>query len=50
MKKDKKSLSVSIDPDVNEELEQRAINKSKLVNKLLKEYLKNLDKEKIKTI
>lgn len=44
--KDKKSLSVSIDPDVNEKLEQRAINKSKLVNKLLKEYLDNLDKIK----
>lgn len=35
----KRQLSISIDPEVNKILEDGAINKSKLINKLLKVYL-----------
>lgn len=44
--KEKKSLSISIDPDVNKKLEAKSINKSKLINSLLKEYFINLEKYK----
>lgn len=40
----KEKLSISIDQDVNNTLEQLAINKSKLINKLLKKYLESIKK------
>lgn len=42
----KKKLCVSIDPDVNIKLEEGAINKSKLINMLLKKYIQNFKNSK----
>ena len=38
--KNKKDLSVSISPEINDLLESQAINKSKLINRLLSAYIK----------
>lgn len=46
MQKQKKSLSISIDPEINDILESKSINKSKLINTLLREYLINLESPK----
>lgn len=45
-KKEKKNLSISIDPEINDMLESKSINKSKLINTLLREYFINLEKSK----
>jgi len=37
----KKKMSISVDPDVVIELRQRCINISSLINKLLRDYIKN---------
>lgn len=39
MKKDKTKLSVTIEPKVDKLLEDGGFNKSKLINKLLEEFL-----------
>lgn len=45
-KKEKKSLSITIDPEVNQILDDKSINKSKLINSLLKKYLKKISDKK----
>ena len=40
MKRPQKNLSICIDPKINKLLEDGGFNKSKLINKLLIEYLK----------
>ena len=42
--KKKVKLAVSIDPDLPQYFKDKSINLSSLVNKLLKEYIKNGDK------
>jgi len=44
----KETISISIDKSLNENLDKESVNKSKLINKLLKEYLEDdsLDKKK----
>lgn len=42
--KKKKSISVAMEPELLEYFRNRHINLSSLVNKLLKEYIKNGDK------
>lgn len=37
----KKKMSISVDPDIVSELRQRYINISSLINKLLRDYIKN---------
>ena len=39
MKPNKKSLSISIDPNINELLEDGGYNKSKLINKLIDRFI-----------
>ena len=39
--KKKKSISVAMDPEILEYIRNKHINLSSLVNKLLKEYIKN---------
>lgn len=41
----KKKMSVSVDPDIIIELRQRYINISSLINKLLRDYIKNGNKD-----
>ncbi len=45
-KKEKKSLSITIDQDINNTLDDKSINKSKLINNLLKKYLKKISDKK----
>lgn len=40
MSKNKKQIGVSIDNDINLKLEKQSINKSKLINSLLIDWLK----------
>jgi hypothetical protein len=40
----KVKIGISIDPDLPQYFKERSINLSSLVNKLLKEYIKNGDK------
>jgi uncharacterized protein (DUF4415 family) len=40
----KKKMSISVDPDIVDELKQRCINISSLINKLLRSYIKNGNK------
>jgi hypothetical protein len=42
--KKKKSISVAMEPEILDFIRDRHINLSSLVNKLLKEYIKNGDK------
>jgi len=42
--KKKVKIGISIDPELPEYFKDRSINISSLVNKLLKEYIKNGDK------
>ena len=42
--KKKKSVSVAMEPEILDFIRDRHINLSSLVNKLLKEYIKNGDK------
>lgn len=42
--KKKKSISVAMEPELLEYFRNKHINLSSLVNKLLKEYIKNEDK------
>lgn len=42
---EKKSLSITIDPDINDKLDKLSINKSKLINLLLKKHLDKLSKK-----
>jgi hypothetical protein len=42
--KKKVKIAVSIDPELPEIFKKKSINLSSLVNKLLKEYIKNGDK------
>lgn len=44
----KETISISIDKELNELLDEDSTNKSKLINRLLKDYLKdnNPDKKK----
>ncbi len=42
--KKKKSISVAMEPELLEYIRDKHINLSSLVNKLLKEYIKNGDK------
>lgn len=42
----KTKIGVSIDKTIDEKMEQESINKSKLINKLLEEFLN--DEEKVK--
>jgi post-segregation antitoxin (ccd killing protein) len=44
LNKKKKSVSVAIDPELPQYFKDNSINLSSLVNKLLKEYIKNGDK------
>ena len=37
----KKKIAISVDSSVNEELEEKKINKSKLINHLISEFFKN---------
>ena len=41
MSKDKDKIGVSINKDVNDNLEKECVNKSKLINFLLSEWLKD---------
>ena len=43
--KKKKSISVAMEPDVLDYIRKNHINLSSLVNKLLKEYIKNGNKD-----
>lgn len=43
--KKKKSISVAMEPELLEYFRNKHINLSSLVNKLLKEYIKNGDKD-----
>ncbi len=40
IKQDKETVSISIDKTINEEMECSKVNKSKLINHLLKQHLK----------
>ena len=44
----KETISISIDKSLNENLDKDSINKSKLINKLLKEYLEDNSSDKKK--
>lgn len=46
MKKTKDVISISIDKAINEDMETAKVNKSKLINHLLKEYLASDNLEK----
>ena len=47
MKKNtKETISISIDKSLNENMEKDSVNKSNLINKLLKEYLKDDNPDK----
>ena len=46
MRKEQKKLTITIEPEIDKLLESGAFNKSKLINKLLSDYLKNLPKTK----
>ena len=47
MKKNKDIISISIDKTINEDMETARVNKSKLINHLLREHLttKSVDKK-----
>ena len=45
MDKDRKKISISVDSNLNEELEKSNYNKSKLINSLLDKWLKLEKKE-----
>lgn len=42
----KKKISVSIDKTINDDMEKTSINKSKLINKLLRDFLKDVERIK----
>ena len=41
----KKKMSISVDPDIITELRQRYINVSSLINKLLRDYVRDGNKD-----
>lgn len=44
--KQKTKIGISIDSTINEKMDKASVNKSKLINKLLEDFLK--DEEKVK--
>ena len=46
-KRDIKTISISLDPKINDILEKNKINKSKLVNFLIKKFFENIDCEEV---
>jgi hypothetical protein len=42
--KKKKSISISMEPEILEHIKNKHINLSSLINKLLKDYIKNENK------
>ena len=44
MKKEKKKLTIAIEPEILKKIDEGDFNRSKLINKLLRKYLKIKDK------